>query len=133
MSIGPNILLSQIFTLSADGISTNANVSARDFQNIGVYLIGTGTAAFSVRVRGSMQDVPPNFSSASTIGNEWAYIQLKNAMTNTYYNGDTGYTFAANETVQLELNVAGLTWVSVEMFSHATGTLTAQFLFKDNQ
>lgn len=133
MSIGPNILLSQTFVITENSVSDNASVSARDFQNIALSVVGSDTAVFSVRVRGSLQDLPPDFTSPSIVGNEWDYIQLKNDKTNAYYNGDVGYVFAADGTVQLELNVSGLTWVAVEVFSYTSGTATVRFMFKDNQ
>lgn len=133
MSIGPNVLLSQIFHFTGNAVSANANVSARDFQNIGLSLIGSNTAVMTIRVRASLQDLPPDFTSASVLGNEWQYVQLKNMKTNAYYNGDVGYVMASDETVQLELNLAGITWCAVEVSGYATGTLDAQFLFKDNQ
>ena len=70
--------------------------------------------------------------SAADVNNSWSYIQLKNDLTNAYLNGDTGYNFAADETVTFELNTSALTWVAVEVFNYVDGTFQGQFMFKNN-
>lgn len=127
------ILLSQVYTMDENGTADVAQVSARDFQNIAISMVGTDTAVFSVRVKGSLQQEPPDFTTASTIGNQWSYIQLKDDIADGYLNGDEGVVFDADDTVSLELNTSVLTWVTVEVFNYTSGTLTAQFVFKNNQ
>lgn len=135
--MGPQVLQSQIYTMSADAISDPAEVSGADFQNIAISLVGQDDdgddpAVFSVRVLGSTQRDVPDFTSPSVPGNSWSYIQLKDDRTNSYLNGDVGVTFDANATVNLELNTSVLTWVALEQFNYTTGELVAQFTFKNN-
>lgn len=127
------VLFSQVFTMGANGTSAVANVSARDFQNIAISMIGTGGSSFSVRVKGSLQQEPPDFTSPATIDNQWSYIQLKDDIADGYLEGNEGVIFDEDDTVSLELNTSVLTWVAVEVFNYVSGTFIGQFVFKNNQ
>lgn len=126
------ILFSQTFTLSDDGTSEVANVSARDFQNIALMAIGTEDAVFSVRVKGSLQIDPPDFTVPAGIDNHWSYIQLKDDESDGYLDGTTGYVFDADAVASIELNTSVLTWVAVEVFNYSGGLFTGKFVFKNN-
>lgn len=128
----PNTRYSQLFTISEDAVSEPAKVTGRDFQNVSLYAIGSDTAEFSIRVLGSFQETPPDFSSPSVEGNEWSYIQLKDIIDSNYEDGDEGYVFDADGTHQFELNTTGLNWYAIEVFDYAGGTLQAKFMFKNN-
>jgi hypothetical protein len=128
----PNTRYSQSFTMTGDSVSEPANVTGRDFQNVSFYAVGSDTADFSIRILGSFQETPPDFTSASVEGNEWSYVQLKNINDSSYEDGDAGYVFAADGTVQFELNTTGLNWYAIEVFNYAGGQLDAKFLFKTN-
>ena len=132
----PSTRLSQKFTISTNSVSAPAQVSARDFRNISLSLVVTdtgGSSALSVRVRGSLQDAPPDFTVASTATNEWSYVQLKNMATNAYEDGATGLAITLAGTYALELNTDILTWVAMEVFSRTNGQVVGQFIFKNNQ
>lgn len=126
------ILRSQLFTITGDSISDPANVMGQDFQHVSFTGIGSDTADFSVRVLGSYDIEPPDFTSASVEGNSWGYIQLKRVEDSAYENGDAGYVFTGDETVQFELNTTGLNWYAFEVFNYVGGTFEGQFMFKNN-
>lgn len=132
------ILFSQRFTMTENGTSAVANVSARDFQNIAISMVGSNDdsdnpAILSVRVKGSLQQEPPDFTSAATLDNEWSYIQLKDDFSDGFLDGNVGYVFDENGVTSLELNTSVLTWVAVEVFNYTSGIFTGQFVFKNNQ
>lgn len=132
----PHSLLSQKFTMTVNQVSAPANVSAIDFRNIALRLIVTdtgGSSALAVRVRGSFQKAPPDFTIPSSDSNQWAFIQTKNISNNTYYDGDAGIPIVAAGSYAIELNEDQLSWVAMEVFSRTNGQVIGQFIFKDNQ
>lgn len=128
----PNTRYSQEFEITEAAVSEPAKVTGRDFQNVSLYAVGSDTASFKIRVLGSYQETPPDFSAASSPTNEWGYIQLKDVNDSGYEDGDAGYTFTTDETKQFELNTTGLNWYAIEVFDYLSGQLNAKFMFKNN-
>lgn len=82
---------------------------AADFIDVVLTVVGTGT----VLVYGTAQEIPPDFSSASTITNSKVGIVTADySVQNTYYDGSTGVVVSSS-TKLVELNTNLLSWVGI--------------------
>lgn len=50
---------------------------AIDRQHVVLTLASSGSANFTIKIKGSTQDTPPDFSLAATVTNRWEHMQLK--------------------------------------------------------
>lgn len=99
--------------------------NAKDFVNIIITMVGTGTVKF----HGSAQDTPPDFSVASTLLNTHApIVSADYSIPNTFYAGATGIVLA-NETKIVELNTNLLSWFAIE---RSVGTVDVIVTVADN-
>lgn len=95
---------------SANGNIPGNAFAAKDFRNILITLVGTGTVKF----HGSIQNLPPDFTAGSSIFNSHAPIMAADySLPNTYWAGATG-VIVSNETKIVELNTNVLAWFGIE-------------------
>jgi hypothetical protein len=82
-----------------------------DFRDLVLTVVGTGT----VKVYGSAQQLPPDFTLPSTISNSYTPIALADysLATNTILAGSAGVT-VAGATKLVECNTNLLTWIAIE-------------------
>jgi len=100
------------FNVSNFAVTTDGKTAFQctDFRNLLITVVGTG----NVKIYGSCQKTPPNFSSPSTITNSYVPIVLADYSTpNTYYAGSAGVSVTA-DTAIVELNTNLLTWIAIE-------------------
>jgi hypothetical protein len=82
---------------------------AANWRDILITLVGTG----NVKVLGSIQELPPDFSAPSTITNSYAEITLADyAIPATFYAGNAGVT-VAGATALVEVDTNLLTWIAI--------------------
>lgn len=84
--------------------------AAADFIDAVLTVVGTGT----IIVAGSAQEIPPDFSAASTITNSYTPIALADysLATSPILDGATGVV-VAGVTKLVELNTNLLTWIGI--------------------
>lgn len=115
------------FAVNAEG--QTAIAFSGDYRNQVLTVVGTGT----VKVYGSCQKSPPDFSSPSTIDNSYCPIMLADYTTpGTYYAGGTGVT-VSNSTKIVELNTNLLTWIAIQRIVEDEEVVDVKFTETDNQ
>ncbi len=87
------------------------NAFAGGERNIILTVVGTGT----ITVNGSVQELPPDFASPSTLSNSYTPIALADysLATSPILAGSAGVT-VAGATKIVELNTNLITWFSIE-------------------
>ena len=101
-------------------------ILAQDFMNMVITLIGSDTAAFTVKVKGSTE-------SPDAIPTDWSYLETKNDESQEFIAGNTGYTFSGDGEVKLEVNTSVMTWLAIEISDYSDGTLNASATLTSNQ
>lgn len=128
MSFERDVKYYPLFKLkAATGISIPVDV--RDFKTAQIALVATNTAAFTIKVKASLQQNPPDFTKASVPGNQWAYVQFLDLDTGNFADN---LVFAADGTKQIEVNTNGITWFALEISAYTTGKLTADATITTN-
>lgn len=117
-------------TQAANGVSIP--VDARDFKTAQLTVVGSGGAAFDVKVRASLQKEPPDFTKAASASNRWQYVQYVDLETGSFYTDLAPYTFASNVVKQFELNTNGIAWFALEISGYATGSIEADATVTSN-
>lgn len=98
---------------------TLENAFAVPERNVVLTVVGTG----NVVVYGSAQELPPDFSVASTITNSYVPIMLADYTTpSTYYAGGAGVTVAGTTAI-VELNTNMITWIGIERSANTVEVL----------
>ncbi len=96
--------------------------AAADFRNQVLTAVGTGT----VIVYGSTQELPPDFSSASVLGNTYAPIVIADySLVATYYAGATGMVVAGSTMIG-EPNTNLLTWIGIHRSANTVDVLLTE-------
>ncbi len=105
-----------------------------DYKNVQLSLVGSGTAAFTVKIQGSLSVDAPDFSSPPSLTNRWGYIASidYNNPANLIV-GSTGIVFAGDAVRNLLVNVDGLNWLNCEVSNHSTGRADADVVMFTNQ
>lgn len=115
------------YTLTTDqvvgGDMQHEPILCVDFKTIVLQLIAAPAsglnASFTVKVEGSQDPIdalPTNWSFIDTV----EYNNTSNS-----YVGTTGYIFATNGIVLLELNTNRLTWMKITISTYVSGKLNA--------
>ncbi len=114
----------------ADGFAINPTTgenvfNAKDFRDLLVSLVGTGTLTFF----GTIQNNPPDFNAPSTILNSWANIMSADYTTpGLYYAGGAGVAVSGGTKI-VELNTNLLTWIGIK---RSVDTVDALITVTDN-
>lgn len=108
------------------------DTSTASQRNIHIRVTGTNTAGFDVRVLGTSSQDKPDFTAAVTPTNEWSYLQTENNATGVFLAGSVGYTFAADGSVELDVNTDVINWIAVEVFNTATGDVKISVVSANN-
>lgn len=124
--------INQVMMTAKTTTGVGTSIQVQDFQHKILTLIGANTAAFTVKVQGSNQDVVPDFSAAATGSNQWTFIQCTDLADGTAIDGATGVTFSANGLKMLKVVPLALRWISLSITAVTTGNLTASILASNN-
>ena len=86
---------------------------------------GGGDAALTVKFQGSYAEDCPDFSAATSVTNQWEYIQVVDLENSAGIDGDTGVAVAgADDYRQLEANVNAMRWVNAIISGYTVGEIT---------
>lgn len=97
-----------------------------DFRDLMLAIQTSGSANFTLKVQGSMQNTQPTWGSAATATNQWTYIQIIDLADQSVVNGATGVTSAGSDVSRsFEVNVNGLQWINVNVTAYVAGAITA--------
>lgn len=98
---------------------------AIDWQHVVLTLASSGSANFTIKVKGSTQDTPPDFSAAATVTNRWEHMQLKDLTDGSTVAGATGVSFAGADAVRMfEVNINRVKWISATITARSAGAIT---------
>lgn len=113
-----------------DGQAENAVSELENVDNSRHLIVAIDTensANCTIRFKGSIQDTPPDFSSAQAVDNQWEYLQLKDLMDGSSIDGDTGLALAGTDAHRMfEINTNGIKYVVAEVSSHVAGNVDVQ-------
>ena len=96
-----------------------------NYDHVALVLAGSGTAGGTIKVQASLQEAKPDFTAAASPTNLWTYIQVKNLITNSAVDGDTGVVFSGDGIVHAEVNTNGIRWVNVQVSAYSAGAFSA--------
>lgn len=108
-------------------LAATKGINVSDVRHIIVYIVGDGTAASTVKAKGSIADEKPDFSAAQSRSNKWDYVQMKDLSDGSTVNGSTGVVFAADGIRQLEINVNGLSWLDFDITAISGGAVSVYY------
>lgn len=117
-------ILKQLFDDQAvDGISESENVD--NYRHLMIAIDTDGSAELTVRIKGSIQATPPDFSAAQSKSNQWSYLQLKDLETGNSLAGATGLVASGTDLNKLyEVNTNGIKYIVAEVSSRTVGTVS---------
>lgn len=88
---------------------------------------GSGVAAMTAKLVGSIQDELPNFAAPAGPGNQYTTIQMLELKDSVEVDGDDGITLATEDINRMfEANVNGLKWLAVILTEGTAGKLTVR-------
>lgn len=102
-------------------MSSGARASGQQASQVKINITPVGAAPnLYVRVKGALQEVPPDFTVAT---DNWEYVAVVDNDSANLISGSTGVI--VNQTRPLSLVVAGGTfyWFTVEIFNYVSGTV----------
>jgi len=125
----------------ATGIQTQANggtgkngINVTDFRNAGVIVGTSGTATATIKFKGAVGSVPPDFSSAASSTNQWEYVQCVDLQNGNPINGTTGIIWTGADAVRfVELNLNVIDWLAVDVIVWSQGPVTATMTVTTNE
>lgn len=112
----------QIFKDKA-ATGTGVPMDTKDADNVTIDVAGGGSAVFTVKLQGSIQE-GVNFSAAQSPTNRWDYIEAVDCQSGSVIAGDTGLTFSAGDVRLLTVNTNKLNSICATVTAYTSGTLT---------
>ena len=89
-----------------------------------IHLTFSSTPTMTIKVQGSIIEATPDFNAAQSITNQWDYIEVIDYQDGAAIDGDTGIACAGTADNRIfEVNVNGLTWVTVAITAWTAGKL----------
>lgn len=123
----------KLFDAKAATGSTTA-YPIQDMQHVFLTKASTGTSNYTIKVQISNQFAKPDFSAASTPTNAWAYVQVKELITNTAIDGATGFSEAGADATRIfEVNTNGQRWIGATITNYSAGAIDLVLTAKNNQ
>lgn len=119
---------------AVDGVGTHINVDG--YENIVIKLStdGGGDADMRIRAKGSIDKEPPEWQDTQSDLNHWTYIEMVEPDTNESFSGSIGLKINSQDKyILLELNVAKLSWMNLEVSERTAGEVTARAKLFTNQ
>lgn len=126
-------LLSARASTGAD-VVTGANVTGYRHIKCSFATDGGGTAALTVKFRGSISETAPDFTAAQSVTNMWDNIEVIDIQNGAAIDGDTGIAVAtADDYRLLAANVDGLRHFAAVVTARTAGSVTVKMLAMNNQ
>ena len=109
----------------ADGIGNIIDV--RDYRTIMLSFATASSGNMTAKIKGSIRLRPEDvaFGSAQSATNHWTYVEAVDANDGTIVDGDVGFAVSGTDLfTTYEVNVEGLTSLTVDVSSWVAGSLT---------
>lgn len=98
-------------------ITANADkgeiIDTTNFQNVILCIVGSNSVNASIKIKGSVSDVPPNFI-AQGINDQFTYIGFKDYTTGNIIDGNVGVVLNGDGVRLIELNTNGISFITLE-------------------
>lgn len=126
----------EVKTILAQAAATGAGAAmdVTDFRHLELAIDTNNNASMTIKVYGSIQELPPTWTSSQSYTNQWSPIQIIDLNDQSTVTGATGIVLSGTDTHRMfEVNVNGLKWVNVIVTAYSAGNVTAQLKpFNDN-
>lgn len=110
-----------------DGISVtghSVNIDTSSFDDVYIYLVGTGTLSWTVKVKTG--DIGVDFTAASSATNLWTYVALQDSIDKSAIAGGTGASITTTTPKRIRIDDFYNAAICLEATEiSGTGTLTA--------
>lgn len=88
---------------------------------------GSGTAAMTAKMAGSIQATIPDFARAQSASNQYDFVDVIDLQSGAEIPGDIGFVVAtADDHRMFEVNTNGLKWLTVVFTAGTAGALTVR-------
>ena len=109
----------------ATSATTGTIQQVQDYRHLVLALTTSGSANFTVKIQGSIQEDAPDFSAAQSTTNRWDYVQIKDLEDGSSVDGDAGVAAAGTDDHRLfEVNTNGLRWLNATITAYSAGAIT---------
>lgn len=117
-------IFKKLFEAQADdGNSVTENVA--NYRHLMLAIDTDDSAELTVKIKGSIQDTPPDFSAAQSADNQWEYLQLKDLNAGTSLAGGTGLVASGTDLHKMyEVNTNGIKYIAAEVSGHLVGSVS---------
>ena len=107
------------------GVGNVLNVSDYRHILVSVATDGGSDAAMTVKCQGSIAELAPTWSSATSVTNMWEFVGMYDMNDATLTAGDTGFVVATADDYKIFMvNVDGLKWVNFRVTARTEGEVT---------
>lgn len=105
-----------------------------DFTHAVASIHTTGSANFTLKFAGSIQESSPNFANAQSPTNAYDFVRLVDLDDGTAIAGDTGISSAGTDVNRLvEININALRWITARVTAHSAGAITVKIRLYTNE
>lgn len=123
---------------ASEAVTTSSAFSVADYRHIGLNLNGITESGgqdsvYTIRILGSLQQDPPDFTSPKSTTSSYDYIEIVDLEDGTVIDGDTGVSLTAQDQRIYEVNVNQLKWLGAAITSYTSGTSTLIMFPANNQ
>jgi len=111
----------------------DATLAGDGLKNLYFQVNGTNTSAMTILIRGSYEEVAPDFAAASSPTNIYDNMAVVDLEDGAVIDGDTGIVLAANDNRNFTLNAENPpTHLAAVITSHTTGNVTVKAVATNN-
>ena len=104
-----------------------------DHVNIIIAIASASSGSMTIKCKGSIGNVKPDFTAAASPSNMWSTIQLVDLADGVAVNGDDGMVLPGTDDVRLfEVNTNDLDYLTLDITAWAAGAATAVARLCDN-
>ncbi len=96
----------------------------QDFKSVNFDVFGDVASSMTVKFVKSNQEAMPDFGSASSLTNDWDFVEVVDLNDGTTYDGNVGLTITPNYHKSFEFNMNAAKWVGAIISGYAAGAIT---------
>ena len=117
--------------VAANGAGTTVDVE--QYGTIKLIIRTQNNASMTLKVQGSAAATAPNFASAASYSNPWAYKQINDELDATNLDGGTGLALSGVDMVkEYVVNVSLIKYLNVIVSNYSSGNATVEMVASNN-
>lgn len=120
--------LEKNLTSSALSSATQSSaINVKDRRYVVLVVTTTGTVDLTWKVQAGYGNEQPNFGAAASQSNQWEHVQFVGLSdrVNDIYDGTNGLATTTAETRAYIVDCEAADWISIDVSTHTSGSLTA--------